>query len=148
VTRVIAPARRSAPHPYVDIELCFEAGEDQLTLVRSVAAEIARREGVQRAYVERVRTVVGQLTTALMALAEGDAQVRCLFRVLESEIRVRVSVPGCPRPTPEAKSQHARVLDRMTVSTSTVTLPHEDGGFMVVSDAFVPFEEDGRTARV
>jgi hypothetical protein len=138
---VSAPA--SAEHPYVDIELCFEAEEDQITLVRSVAAEIAKREGVQRGYVERVRTVVGQLIEALMPLARSHARVRCLFRVLESQIRVRVSVPGCPRPTPEAKSEHARLLDRMAVCSSTVTLPDGDGGFFVVTDAFVPFEEDG-----
>jgi hypothetical protein len=135
-----APPRESAHHPYVDIELCFEAGEDELTLVRSVAAEIAKREGVQWAYVERVRSVVGQLTTALLPLAVEHARVRCLFRVLESQIRVTVSVPGCLRPTPEAKSDHARRLDRMTVSTNTRTLRHGADGLTVVADALIPLD--------
>lgn len=127
--------------PYVDIELCFDADLGQVTLARSVAAEIAHREGAERAYVEKVRHVVGRLTYALLLVAERGADMRCLFRVLEHQIRVSVSVRGSERPTPEAKSEHARTLDQLLVSASTFTRPDDAGGFSVVSDAFIPIDD-------
>jgi hypothetical protein len=127
--------------PYSDIELCFDAEHNQVALARSVAAEIAVREGAECAYVEKVRHVVGMLTCALVVLADDDTQVRCLFRVLEGEIRVRASVESVPFPSPEAKGEHARLLDQMIVSASTFTRPNESGGFTVVSDVYIPLEE-------
>jgi len=124
--------------PYTDIELCFDAAQSQVSLARSVAAEIAMREGAELAYVERVRHVVGMLVGALVVLADGDTDVRCLFRMLDGEIRVRASVESAPFPSPEAKGEHARLLDQLLVSASTFTHPHEDGALMVVCDAFVP----------
>lgn len=132
----------TSPAPYRDVELCFDADLSQLSLVRAVAAETAQREGVDSCYVEKVRHVVGMLSAALIALAERETQVRCLMRVLESEVRVRVSVDGSIRPSPEAKSEHARLLDQLIVSASTFTRPYRSGGFQVVSDAFIPVDDD------
>jgi hypothetical protein len=132
---------RTTAAPYVDIELCFDADQGQVTLARSVAAEIAHREGAERAYVEKVRQVVGRLTCALLVLAEHGAKVHCLFRVLESQVRVSVSVRGSQRPSPEAKSEHARLLDHLIVSASTYTRRDDSGGFSVVSDAFIPLDD-------
>jgi serine/threonine-protein kinase RsbW len=142
---VRVPTRGTAqvvPDPYMDVELCFEADPSQLPLARSVAAEVAQREAVDSAYVEKVRHVVGMLAAALIALADRDTKVRCLFRILESEVRVRVSVDGAARPSPEAKSEHARLLDQLLVSASTFTHPNGSGGLSVVSDAFIPIDDD------
>lgn len=127
--------------PYADIELCFDADQRQVTLARSVAAEVAEREGAEHGYVEKVRHVVGMLVSGLIVLADEDVKVHCLFRVLGCEIRVRVSVRGAPRPAPEAKSEHARLLDQLIVSASTFTTSNDCGGFDVVSDAFIPLDE-------
>lgn len=127
--------------PYTDIELCFDAQQSQVSLARSVAAEIAAREGAEVGYVEKVRHVVGMVTGALVALADDDTQVRCLFRMLDGEIRLRASVVSVPCPSPEAKGEHARLLDQLLISASTFTHPNESGGFTVVSDAFVPLED-------
>jgi hypothetical protein len=127
--------------PYTDIELCFDAQQSQVSLARSIAAEIAAREGAQVGYVERVRHVVGMVTGALVALADDGTQVRCLFRMLDGEIRLRASVVSVPSPSPEAKGEHARLLDQLPISASTFTHPNEAGGFTVVSDAFVPLED-------
>jgi len=124
--------------PYTDIELCFDAQQSQVALARSVAAEIAAREGAELGYVEKVRHVVGMVIGALVVLAGEDTQVRCLFRTLDGEIRLRASVESAPFPSPEAKGEHARLLDQLLISASTFTHPHESGGFTVVSDAFVP----------
>jgi hypothetical protein len=126
--------------PYTDIELCFDAQQSQVSLARSVAAEIVAREGAEPCYVEKVRHVVGMITGALVVLAHDDTQVQCLFRTLDGEIRVRASVESAPFPSPEAKGEHARLLDQLLVSASTFTHPNESGGFTVVSDAFVPLE--------
>lgn len=132
-------AQRSSS--YTDIELCFDADQSQVSLARSVAAEVAAREGAEAAYVEKVRHVVGMLAGALVVLADDDTQMRLLFRLLDGEVRVRVSVESAPFPSPEAKGEHARLLDQLLVSTSTFTHPHEGGGLMVVSDAFVPLAD-------
>jgi hypothetical protein len=126
--------------PYTDIELCFDADHSQVALARSVAAEVALHEGAEPAYVERVRHVVGMLVCALVVLAHDDTQVRCLFRMLDGEIRVRAAVQSAPFPSAEAKGEHARLLDQLLVSASTFTHPNDEGGFTVVSDAFVPLE--------
>jgi hypothetical protein len=131
---------QTATAPYTDVELCFDADPCQLPLARAVAAEIAECEGVDTDYVEKVRHVVGMLGAAHIALAESDTRVRCLFRILESQVRVRVSVDGSARPSPEAKSEHARLLDQLIVSASTLTHPNDSGGFSIVSDAFIPFD--------
>ena len=131
---------QTSPAPYTDIELCFEADPRQLPLARAVAAEIAGCEDVDTDYVDKVRHVVGMLSAAHIALADSDTQVCCLFRVLESQVRVRVSIDGSARPSPEAKSEHARLLDQLVVSASTFTHPNDSGGFSVVSDAVIPFE--------
>jgi len=127
--------------PFVDIELCFDARQSQVSLARSVAAEIAQREGAEVAYVEKVRHVAGMLAGALVVLAEDDTQVRCLFRVLDGEIRVRASVESGAFPSPEAKGEHARLLDQLLVSASTFTRPNHVNGLTVISDAFVPLED-------
>ncbi len=127
--------------PYVDIELCFDAELGQVTLARSVAAEVASREGAEPLYVEKVRSVVGRLTTAVVVLGEQGTQVRCLFRVLDHQVRVSISVRGSRRPSPEAKSEHARLIDQLGVSSSTFTRPDDAGGFSVVSDAFIPIDD-------
>ena len=124
--------------PYSDIELCFDAEQSQLSLARSVAAEIALHEGGDVGYVEKVRHVVGMVVGALVVLADDEAQVRCLFRMLDGELRVRAAVESTPGPSPEAKAEHARLLDQLFVSASTFTRPNEDGAFTVVSDVFVP----------
>ena len=129
-----------SPAPYTDVELCFDADARQLPLARAVAAEIAECEGVDSDYVEKVRHVVGMLGAAHIALADSDTRVCCLFRILESQVRVRMSVDGLARPSPEAKSEHARLLDQLIVSASTFTHPNDSGGFRVVSDAFIPFD--------
>jgi hypothetical protein len=126
---------------YVDIELCFAADLGQVVLARSIAAEIAHRDGAGPRYVEKVRLVVGTLTAAVIPLAAEGAQVCCLFRVLESEIRVCISARGRLAPSPEAKSEHARLLDQLVVSASTFTRPDDDGGFSVVCDAFIPLDD-------
>ena len=131
-----------APDPYMDVELCFDADPTQLPLARSVAAEVAQREAVDSGYVEKVRHVVGMLAAALIAVADPDTQVRCLFRILESEVRVRVSVDGSSRPSPEAKSEHARLLDQLIVSASTFTHANDSGGLSVVTDAFIPVDDE------
>jgi len=127
--------------PYVDIELCFDARQRHVSLARSVAAEIAQREGAGIAYVEKVRHVAGMLTGALVVLAEDDTQVHCLFRVLDGQIRVRASVESAAFLSPEAKGEHARLLDQLLVSASTFTHPNDANGFTVISDAFVPLED-------
>jgi len=127
--------------PFIDIELCFDADQSQVALARSVAAEIAVHEGAECAYVEKVRHVVGMLVGALVVLADDDTQVRCLFRMLDGELRVRAAVESAPFPSAEAKGEHARLLDQLLVSASTFTHPHDEGGFTVVSDAFVPLED-------
>lgn len=138
-----APTRGTAQTsaPYMDIELSFEADPAQVTLARSVAAEVAQREGAEHHYVEKVRMVVGTLASALVVLAEKDAQMSCLFRVLESELRVCMSVRGAATPSPEAKSEHARLIDQLIVSASTFTMPDGVGAFSVVSDAVIPIED-------
>jgi hypothetical protein len=127
--------------PYTDIELCFDAEQSQLSLARSVAAEIALHEGAEVGYVEKVRHVVGMMVGALVVLADDEAQVRCLFRMLDGELRVRAAVESAPFPSPEAKGEHARLLDQLLVSASTFTRPNEEGGFTVVSDVFVPLAD-------
>lgn len=127
--------------PYVDIELCFDADHSQVSLARSVAAEIALREGAELTYVEKVRHVVGMLTGALVVMADDDTRVRCLFRVLDGEIRVRAAVESAPFPSPEAKGEHARLLDQLLVSASTFTHPNDANGLTVVSDAFIPLAD-------
>lgn len=137
------PTRSTArlSSPYVDIELCFDARQSQIPLARSVAAEIAVREGVEQAYVEQVRRVVGMLTGALVVLAEDDTQVRFLFRVLDSEIRVHASVESAPLPSPDAKAEHARLLDQLLVATNIFTHPNERGGLTVVADTILPLDK-------
>jgi hypothetical protein len=130
-------AARESLAPYMDIELCFDADQSQLSLVRSVAAEVAHREGARTSGVETLRHVASMMSAALIALADRDAEVHCLFRVLDGEIRLSVSVEGAARPSPEAKAEHARLLDQLIVSASTFTQPNDSGGFNVVSDAFV-----------
>lgn len=139
--RVSSRGAAHLPAPYTDIELSFDADRSQVSLARSVAAEIAQGEGAEPRYVEKVRVVAGSVAAALVLLADDDAQVRCLFRVLESEIRLSFSVRGQERPSPEAKSEHARLLDQLIVSASTITVPNELGGFDVVSDAFIPYHD-------
>lgn len=124
--------------PYMDIELCFDADRSQVALARSVAAEVAHREDVEPEYVEKVRHVTGTLISALVVLARPNTQMQCLFRVLDGEIRICVSVPGVPDPSAAAKSEHARMLDHLVVAASTFTTPDGSGGVSVVSDAFVP----------
>lgn len=136
-----APTRGAARTPYVDIELSFEADHSQVPLVRSVAAEAARTEGAESRYVEKVRLVAGQLTSALVPLADRQAPAHCLLRVLESEIRVSVAVRGTRTPSADAKSEHARLLDQLVVSATTFTLPEDSGGFSVVSDAYIPIDD-------
>jgi hypothetical protein len=138
---VRAPTRGTARTPYVDIELSFEPDQSQVPLVRSVAAEAARTEGAASGYVEKVRMVAGQLTSALVPIADRQAPAHCLLRVLESEIRVSVAVRGRRTPSPDAKSEHARLLDQLAVSATTFTMPEDAGGFSVVSDACIPIDE-------
>jgi hypothetical protein len=131
---------QTSPAPYTDVELCFDADPCQLPLARAVAAEVEGCEDVDSDYVDKVRHVVGKLGAAHIALADSDTRVCCLFRILESQVRVRVSIDGSARPSPDAKSEHARLLDELIVSASTFTHPNDSGGFSVVSDAFIPFE--------
>jgi hypothetical protein len=128
--------------PYVDVELCFDADRGLVPLARSVAAEVAKKEAAGLGYVEKVRLVVGTLASALVVIAAERAQVRCLFRVLEAEVRVRVSVPGSARTTQAARSEHSRLLEQVVVPSGTYTMPDEDGGYHVVSDAFIPVDDD------
>jgi serine/threonine-protein kinase RsbW len=137
------PARGTveALTPYADIELCFDAARSQVPLARSVAAEVAKREGAGCGYVEKVRLVVGTLVSALVLVADERSKVSCLFRVLESEIRVRMSVPRSPAPAPTARSEHARMLDQLVTPASTFTTEDERGGLTVVSDAWIPVDD-------
>ena len=140
---VHVPTWGTAQHtnPYTDIELCFDAEHSQVSLARSVAAEIALHEGAEPAYVEKVRHVVGMLVDALVVLADDDTQVRCLFRMLDGEVRVRAAVESVPFPSAEAQGEHARLLDQLLVSASTFTHPTDGGGFTVVADAFVALDD-------
>lgn len=124
--------------PDVDIELCFMPEQSQVALARSVAAEIACTEGAEPAFVERVRVVAGNLTTALLVLAEREEPVRCAFRVHDSALRLSVSVRGSAAPSPEAKSEHARLLDQLLVPACTFTRRDGRDGVCLVSDAFIP----------
>jgi hypothetical protein len=135
----MADERGGPVEPYVDFELCFTAEQSQLALARSVAAEIACTEGAELAYVEQVRLVAGKLTAALLVLADPEEPVRCAFRVLDSEIRLSVSVRGSSTaPSPEAKSEHAKLLDELLVPACTCTRRDDSGEVCVVSDAFIP----------
>lgn len=137
---VETPIGTAPTSPYRDIELCFRAERGHLALARSVGAEIAQRETSDTEIVERVRLAVGTVVSAHMLLADEHEEVRCLFRVMESQIRVNVSVRGLVTPTPEAKAQHARLLDQVLVSASTITVPDERGGLTVVTDALIPVD--------
>lgn len=143
-TRGLARSTAQASPPYVDVELRFEADRSLVALARSVAAEVAKREGAGSGYVEKVRLTVGTLASAFVLVADEQSTVSCLFRVLEAEIRVRVSVPARTRTTPAAKSEHARLLDQLVVPARTFTAPGEDGGVSVVSDACIPVDDDDR----
>jgi hypothetical protein len=138
--RAPTDSRARTQTPYVDVELYFEPHRSQVPLVRSVAAETARTEGAGNRYIEKVRLVAGTLASAMVPLADRNAPACCLLRVLESEIRVRIAVHGVRSPTPEAKSEHARLLEELAVSATTFTTPDPAGGFDVVSDAYIPID--------
>ncbi len=127
-----------ASHPYVDVELCFDADLRHIPLARSVSAEVAEREGADVAYVERVRHVTGQVAAALVVVADDEATVECLLRVLDGQIRLHMCVAARRTPGPESTAEHARLLDQLIVSASTITAPGPDGGYSVACDAFIP----------
>jgi hypothetical protein len=137
------PAHSAEPTwgPFVDVELCFTADRGLVAVARSVAAEVAKREGAGRGYVEKVRLVVGTLASAFVLVTDERSTVRCLFRVLDAEIRVRVSAPTGTA-TPAAESEHEQLLDQLIVPASTFTMPDQDGGTSVICDACVPVHDE------
>ena len=126
------------PAPYVDVEVTFVADLGLRAMVRAVAAEAAQPG---RRYAQLVREATDTLVCALLQLAPTDARLRCVFRVLDGEIRLRASLSD-PRVTgPEAKALTARILDRLDVHVSTFTTTGDDQRTELVYETVVPRRE-------
>ena len=123
------------PAPYADVEVSFAADLGLRAMVRSVAVEVARPD---RDYTQEVRETTDALVCALLQLAPKKSRLRCLFRVLDGEVRIRASLSDPPVPAPEAKGRSARVLDRLDVHVSAFTRTGDDQRTELVYEAVVP----------
>lgn len=124
-----------APAPYADVEVSFAANLDLRAMVRSIAVEVAHSN---RDYTQEVRETTDALVCALLQFAPKDSRLRCQFRALDGEVRVRASLSDSPVPAPEAKSRSARLLDRLDVYVSTFTRAGDDQRTELVCEAVVP----------
>lgn len=124
---------RSAP--YVDVEICFRADPRLRAMVRAVAAEAAQPG---QAYVNEVWEATDALVCALLVFAQHDSRLRCLFRVLDGELRIRVCLPDATVSAPEVKSRSARVLDRLDVHVNMFTAEGDTNGTELVCETVVP----------
>ena len=125
-----------APAPYVDVELLFVADPRLRAMVRSVAVEAADPN-----YAQQVRETTDALICALLQLAPNDARLRCLFRVLDGEVRIRASLPDPPVAASAARACTARLLDRLDVYVATFTTTGDDQRAELVYEAVVPQRE-------
>jgi hypothetical protein len=124
----------AAPPPYVDVEVAFLADLNLRAMVRSVAVEAAQAD---LPYAHQVRETTDLLVCALLQLAPVGARLRCLFRVLDGEVRVRASLRNPPEAAPEDKARAASLLDRVDVHVSTFTAADKDQGTELVYEAVV-----------
>jgi hypothetical protein len=123
--------------PYQDVELCARTGHASPVLVRSVAADVAYCSTTDAAVVDDVKCAAEEMVSTLAPLAHPDSVVRCLFRLSEHGIRVRVRI-SADTLLGELGSDAVQSLPEMVPNASTIAVPDDDGGAAVICDALVP----------
>ena len=126
---------RDGPAPYVDIVCCFVPDPELLGLVRAVAVQAC---DPHPEYADRVRDVTHALVRGLLPFAHQDSRMRCLFRVLDGEVRLQVVVPQPEVSSPKAKARNAAVLDQLDVYVSLYTTRSNANGTDLVCDTVIP----------
>jgi hypothetical protein len=123
--------------PYQDVELCARIGHASPVLVRAIAADVAYCSTTHAAVVDDVKCAAEEMVSTLTPLAHPDSVVRCLFRVTEHGIRVRVRI-SADTDFGELGSDGVQSLPDMAPDASTIAVPDDDGGAAVICDALVP----------
>lgn len=125
---------RDEPAPYVDVEICFRADPKLRAVVRSVAVEASHAD---QAYGNAVRLATDTLVCALLACAREDAQLCCLFRTLDGEVRIQASLPDAQTTAPEAKARSAALLDQLDLPVSMFTVGNDANSTELVCETVV-----------
>lgn len=123
------------PAPFADVELSLVPDPNLRALVRSVAVEAADPDP---GYTREVRETTDTLVCALLEFTQEHSRLRCLFRVLDGEVRIRISLSKPTAERPEAKSRCARLLDRLDVHATMFTSTSETQGTELVCETLAP----------
>jgi hypothetical protein len=123
--------------PYQDVELCARTGHASPVLVRAVAADVACCSTTDVAVVDDVKCTAEDMVSTLTPLAHPDSVVRCLFRLTEHGIRIRVRI-SADTLLEEVGSNGVQSLPEMVPDASTIAVPDDDGETAVICDALVP----------
>jgi hypothetical protein len=110
---------RNTPVAYADVEISFPADPRLRAVVRSVAVEAAQAD---HRCADDVRLATDSLVRTLLVFAPDHAQVRCLFRTREDEVRIRASLPDATITAPAAKAHSATLLDLLDLFDLPVSM--------------------------
>jgi hypothetical protein len=126
------PYRR--PASSADAEICFPADPGLRPVVRAVAGEAAYPARVKA---REVREATDTLVCAVLPLAREGSRLRCVFRFLDGELRIRVCLPRATAWGPETKARSTRILERLDTHVDVFTVDSDTNGTELVCETAV-----------
>jgi hypothetical protein len=136
----VGPRRVTEMEPYrrpaagADVEICFRADPGLRPVVRAVAGEAAYPA---KAKPHEVREVTDTLVCAVLPIAREGSRLRCVFRFLDGELRIRVCVPNATAWGPETKARSTRILERLDTHVDVFTVRSDVHGAELVCETAV-----------